>query len=61
MPEPDVRLDRVTKRFYDVTAVDGVSLSIDLTAGAAELLAKGQRVRLEWRPQHTFVIGPGVP
>jgi spermidine/putrescine transport system ATP-binding protein len=30
------------------------------TAGAAELLAKGQRVRLEWRPQHTFVIGPSA-
>jgi spermidine/putrescine transport system ATP-binding protein len=28
------------------------------TAGASEVLAKGQRVRLEWKPQHTFVIGP---
>jgi len=29
------------------------------TAGAAELLADGQRVRLTWKPQHTFVIsGP---
>ena len=29
------------------------------TAGAAELLADGQRVQLTWKPQHTFVIsGP---
>ena len=29
------------------------------TAGAAELLADGQRVSLTWKPQHTFVIsGP---
>jgi spermidine/putrescine transport system ATP-binding protein len=26
------------------------------TAGAAELLADGQSVRLTWKPQHTFVI-----
>jgi spermidine/putrescine transport system ATP-binding protein len=26
------------------------------TAGAAELLADGQRVQLTWKPQHTFVI-----
>ena len=29
------------------------------TSGAAEALADGQRVRLTWRPEHTFVIGPG--
>ncbi len=29
------------------------------TSGAAEALADGQRVRLSWRPEHTFVIGPG--
>ena len=29
MPEADVRLDRVTKRFGDVTAVDDLSLSIE--------------------------------
>jgi spermidine/putrescine transport system ATP-binding protein len=28
------------------------------TAGAAELMADGQSVRLSWKPQHTFVI-PG--
>ena len=27
------------------------------TAGAGEVLADGQRVRLTWKPQHTFVIG----
>lgn len=27
------------------------------TSGAAEALADGQRVRLTWRPEHTFVIG----
>ena len=26
------------------------------TAGASEVLADGQRVRLTWLPQHTFVI-----
>jgi spermidine/putrescine transport system ATP-binding protein len=31
------------------------------TAGAAELLADGQRVVLTWKPQHTFVIsGPAA-
>ncbi len=29
------------------------------TAGAAELLADGQKIALTWKPQHTFVIsGP---
>jgi hypothetical protein len=28
------------------------------TSGAGEALADGQRVRLTWKPQHTFVIGP---
>jgi spermidine/putrescine transport system ATP-binding protein len=27
------------------------------TSGAGEALADGQRVRLAWKPQHTFVIG----
>jgi spermidine/putrescine transport system ATP-binding protein len=27
------------------------------TSGASEVLADGQRVRLTWKPQHTFVIG----
>ena len=30
------------------------------TSGAGEMLADGQRVRLTWKPQHTFVIGPAV-
>ena len=25
-----------------------------------EVLADGQRVRLTWKPQHTFVIGPAA-
>ena len=29
MPETDIRLDRVTKRFGDVTAVDDLSLTVD--------------------------------
>ena len=32
------------------------------TSGSSEVLAEGQRVRLSWNPQHTFVIsaeGPG--
>jgi spermidine/putrescine transport system ATP-binding protein len=28
------------------------------TAGASEVLAAGQHVRLAWKPQHTFVIAP---
>jgi spermidine/putrescine transport system ATP-binding protein len=30
------------------------------TSGASEALADGQRVRLTWKPQHTFVIGPAA-
>jgi spermidine/putrescine transport system ATP-binding protein len=30
------------------------------TSGASEVLADGQRVRLTWKPQHTFVIGPAT-
>jgi len=30
------------------------------TSGAAEALADGQRVRLTWKPQHTFVIPEGA-
>ena len=30
------------------------------TGGAGEVLADGQRVRLTWKPQHTFVIGPAA-
>jgi spermidine/putrescine transport system ATP-binding protein len=29
------------------------------TGGASEVLADGQRVRLTWKPQHTFVISAG--
>ena len=28
------------------------------TSGAGDVLRDGQRVRLTWQPQHTFVIGP---
>ncbi len=30
------------------------------TSGAGEVLANGQRVRLTWKPQHTFIIGPAA-
>ena len=30
------------------------------TSGAGEVLRDGQRVRLTWKPQHTFVIGPAA-
>jgi len=30
------------------------------TSGASEVLGDGQRVRLSWKPQHTFVIGPAA-
>jgi spermidine/putrescine transport system ATP-binding protein len=28
------------------------------TSGASEVLADGRRVRLTWKPQHTFILGP---
>jgi hypothetical protein len=28
------------------------------TSGASEVLADGERVRLTWRPQHSFLISP---
>jgi spermidine/putrescine transport system ATP-binding protein len=31
------------------------------TSGASEVLASGQRVRLTWKPQHTFVISAEEP
>jgi spermidine/putrescine transport system ATP-binding protein len=31
------------------------------TSGASEVLADGQRVRLTWKPQHTFVIAAEEP
>jgi spermidine/putrescine transport system ATP-binding protein len=31
------------------------------TSGAGEVLADGQRVRLTWKPQHTFVINAETP
>ena len=48
---------------YLVQTNDGHRLTVYAqnldTAGAAELLADGQRVHLSWKPQHTFVIaGP---
>ena len=49
---------------YLVETADGHRLTVYAqnleTSGAAEALADGQRVRLTWKPQHTFVIGPAV-
>jgi len=49
---------------YLVETKDGHKLTVYAqnleTSGAAEGLADGQRVRLTWKPQHTFVIGPAV-
>ena len=49
---------------YLVETKDGRRLTVYAqnleTGGAAESLADGQRVRLTWKPQHTFVIGPAV-
>jgi len=46
---------------YLVETGDGHRLTVYAqnleTSGAAEALADGQRVRLTWKPQHTFVIG----
>jgi spermidine/putrescine transport system ATP-binding protein len=47
---------------YLVETADGHKLTVYAqnleTSGSAEVLADGQRVRLTWKPQHTFVIGP---
>jgi len=47
---------------YIVETKDGHRLTVYAqnleTSGAGEVLADGQRVRLTWKPQHTFVIGP---
>ena len=47
---------------YLVETADGHKLVVYAqnleTSGASEVLADGQRVRLAWKPQHTFVIGP---
>ncbi|HET8570567.1 MAG TPA: ABC transporter ATP-binding protein [Candidatus Limnocylindria bacterium] len=48
---------------YLVETRDGQRLSVYAqnleTSGAKEALADGQRVRLTWKPQHTFVIDAG--
>jgi spermidine/putrescine transport system ATP-binding protein len=45
---------------YVVETADGHRLTVYAqnleTSGASEVLAGGQRVRLAWKPQHTFVI-----
>jgi spermidine/putrescine transport system ATP-binding protein len=51
---------------YLVETRDGHKLTVYAqnleTSGASEALADGQRVRLTWRPQHTFVIDrPELP
>ena len=47
---------------YLVETADGHKLVVYAqnleTSGSSEVLADGQRVRLAWKPQHTFVIGP---
>ncbi len=49
---------------YLVQTADGHRITVYAqnleTSGAAEVLADGQRVRLSWKPQHTFVIGPAA-
>jgi spermidine/putrescine transport system ATP-binding protein len=49
---------------YLVQTKDGHTLTVYAqnleTGGASEVLADGQRVRLTWKPQHTFVIGPAA-
>ena len=50
---------------YLVETADGHTLTVYAqnleTGGASEVLADGQRVRLTWRPQHTFVIPAAAP
>jgi spermidine/putrescine transport system ATP-binding protein len=46
---------------YIVETANGQKLTVYAqnleTSGAGEILADGQRVRLTWLPQHTFVVG----
>ena len=47
---------------YLVETADGHRITVYAqnleTSGTGEVLADGQRVRLVWKPKHTFVIGP---
>jgi spermidine/putrescine transport system ATP-binding protein len=47
---------------YLVETADGHRLTVYAqnleTSGASEVLADGERVRLTWRPQHSFLISP---
>ena len=47
---------------YIIETKDGHKMTVYAqnleTSGASEVLRDGQRVRLTWQPQHTFVIGP---
>jgi spermidine/putrescine transport system ATP-binding protein len=49
---------------YLIETADGHKLTVYAqnleTSGASEAHPDGQRVRLTWRPQHTFVIGPAT-
>jgi spermidine/putrescine transport system ATP-binding protein len=47
---------------YLIETADGQKVTVYAqnleTSGTGEVLAGGQRVRLAWKPKHTFVIGP---
>ncbi len=49
---------------YLVETADGHRLTVYAqnleTSGASEVLADGEKVRLTWRPQHSFVIPPAA-
>jgi spermidine/putrescine transport system ATP-binding protein len=49
---------------YLVETADGHRMTVYAqnleTSGTGEVLADGQRVRLAWKPKHTFVIEPGT-
>ena len=49
---------------YLVETADGHRMTVYSqnleTSGTGEVLADGQRVRLAWKPKHTFVIGPSA-
>ena len=49
---------------YLVETADGHRMTVYAqnleTSGTGEVLADGQRVRLAWKPKHTFVIGPST-
>jgi spermidine/putrescine transport system ATP-binding protein len=47
---------------YKVEGPGGTELTVYVqNLGEAEVPAPGRKVRLTWRPEHTFVVKPSIP